>query len=65
MPMYEYRCASCGHLFEELVFRPSDEKELKCPACGAEELERMMSAFSSSNKDGSSGSKCSAPSGFS
>ena len=47
MPLYEYACRSCGHRFEELVgshagTAPSD---VKCPSCGAEEPERLLSAY--------------------
>lgn len=40
MPMYEYRCSKCGHEFEELVF--GDETPA-CPACHAEETEKLLS----------------------
>lgn len=40
MPMYEYRCAKCGHEFEELVF--GDEAPA-CPACGTGETEKLLS----------------------
>ncbi len=42
MPIYEYRCESCGGKFEELVFR-RDEKVV-CKLCGAESVERLISA---------------------
>lgn len=44
MPMYEYRCRTCGQGFEELVRGPADEAELCCPACGADEPKRCLSA---------------------
>jgi putative FmdB family regulatory protein len=40
MPIYEYSCKGCGHEFEALV-RGSDVP--RCPACGAEDLERLLS----------------------
>ncbi len=36
MPIYELRCESCGHEFEELVFRRSEVETLTCPQCGRE-----------------------------
>jgi putative FmdB family regulatory protein len=40
MPIFEYRCQSCGHEFETLVLKGSVPS---CPACKAESLERMLS----------------------
>ncbi len=34
MPIYTYRCESCGHEFEELVLSAKDAPE-GCPVCGA------------------------------
>jgi putative FmdB family regulatory protein len=44
MPIYEYYCTSCEKRFEELVL----EKEpavVHCPACGANEVNRLISLF--------------------
>jgi putative FmdB family regulatory protein len=42
VPLYEYRCKSCGHQFEKLQsFSAPDEKE--CPVCHGP-LERLVSA---------------------
>ena len=42
MPTYEYRCPSCGHVFD--VFQKmSDEPGAECPECGAA-AERQFSA---------------------
>ncbi len=41
MPTYDYVCNACGHRFEE--FQTMTAKELrKCPACGANKLERLI-----------------------
>jgi putative FmdB family regulatory protein len=41
MPIYEYRCESCGHAFELLVRASSGAG--RCPACGGEEVEKLLS----------------------
>jgi len=43
MPIYEYRCASCGHEMEKLQ-RLSDPDLTECPACGEAALTRLVSA---------------------
>jgi len=43
MPIYEYKCASCGHELEKLQ-RISDERLKDCPDCGEPELHRLVSA---------------------
>jgi putative FmdB family regulatory protein len=51
MPMFEYRCQSCGHQFEQLTragLVPS------CPKCQGEQLEKQLSVFAVSVQGGSS-----------
>jgi len=43
MPIYEYRCESCGEELEKLQ-RMSDDKLVDCPACGKPALKRLVSA---------------------
>ena len=43
MPIYEYRCSSCGHELEALQ-KFSDATLVTCPACGAETLVKQVSA---------------------
>ncbi len=43
MPIYEYRCQECGHELEKLQ-RMSDDPLTDCPACGAAQLKRLVSA---------------------
>ncbi|MBU2262730.1 MAG: zinc ribbon domain-containing protein [Proteobacteria bacterium] len=46
MPIYEFRCRKCKHLFE-VLFRSHDEKAaVACPECKSPRTQRMMSAFS-------------------
>jgi len=44
MPIYEFACGKCGHRFESLV-RMGGEKGVGCPACGAPEVRKLVSAF--------------------
>jgi len=42
MPIYEYRCRSCGHTFEVLQ-KFSDEAMKDCPRCSAP-VQRLISS---------------------
>src|SRR5690349_9711216 len=42
MPVYEYQCKACGREFEYQQ-RMSDPEKTVCEACGAEQLERVIS----------------------
>lgn len=44
MPIYEYRCSSCGHSFEKMV--KINAPTPACPACGADEARKLISATS-------------------
>jgi putative FmdB family regulatory protein len=44
MPTYEFACRSCGREFEVEVARIGGRPE-GCPACGAQELDRLLSPF--------------------
>ncbi len=54
MPLYEYLCYKCGNSFEKLRRIADDDKELRCPACGSEKIERVLSSFRSGRCGGSS-----------
>ncbi len=43
MPIYAYRCASCGHALDALQ-KVSDPALTKCPQCGAEQLRKQVTA---------------------
>jgi len=63
MPIYEYRCQRCGHIFEEFV-RFGEEPELKCPQCGSKEARKTFSLFGTSSPSTSIGAEAvCAPSG--
>ena len=40
MPLFDFRCKGCSQVFEALV-RPNAPP--KCPQCGSQELEKLLS----------------------
>jgi putative FmdB family regulatory protein len=72
MPIYEFKCKNCGNTFEYLCMRSDDENHVKCPSCGKEKSEKLLSTFSSVSSSSSQGlgsiagaSSCSPSGGFS
>ena len=57
MPVYDYKCRQCGQVCE-LFLRSQDERRVKCPNCGGESLERLVSAFSVLGSGTGEGSTC-------
>jgi len=43
MPIYEYQCRTCEHVFDVLQ-KMSDDPLKFCPECGAPELKKLLSA---------------------
>lgn len=43
MPIYEYKCASCGRISSFFVQGFGDPEDLCCRACGGKELKRLIS----------------------
>src|SRR3981081_2038932 len=43
MPIYEYRCAACGHQ-EEHLQKVSDAPLTSCPSCGKRKYQKQLSA---------------------
>ncbi len=43
MPIYEFRCEICGHIFERL--QKMDEPWPSCPKCGSEKVFKLPSIF--------------------
>jgi len=43
MPIYEYRCAGCGHELEALQ-KLADAPLKDCPSCGQSKLSKLVSA---------------------
>ena len=46
MPIYEFRCLKCNEVFEILQMSSEDEVEMKCPRCGSEDFQRVLSTAS-------------------
>jgi putative FmdB family regulatory protein len=40
MPLYDYKCRKCAHVFEALVL---GKTEPECEACKSKDLERLLS----------------------
>jgi putative FmdB family regulatory protein len=71
MPIYEFKCSKCGHVFEYLHLR-RDDAYAPCPICGEDKAEKLLStfsSFSSSQNQGvgnvTSSSSCGSSGGFS
>ncbi len=58
MPVYDYKCLACGHVFELLAHISGDNDKYKCPVCGSYQLDRMLSAPSLLRHRNSPGSTC-------
>jgi putative FmdB family regulatory protein len=43
MPIYEYQCEACGHVFDSLQ-KISEPPLTTCPDCSAEALKKLVSA---------------------
>jgi putative FmdB family regulatory protein len=46
MPIHEYQCVECRAKFEKLVrSMSSPASQVKCPKCGKETVEKLLSSF--------------------
>ncbi|HBD20294.1 MAG TPA: transcriptional regulator [Arenimonas sp.] len=43
MPIYAFECSACGHAFDRLQ-KLSDPDPTDCPACGAPQVRRQVTA---------------------
>jgi putative FmdB family regulatory protein len=53
MPLYEYRCPDCRERFEVLQRVGEGADAVRCPECGAVEVERQLSTFAAGVAGGS------------
>jgi len=65
MPLYEYSCLACAERFELLQTMGAGAEAVRCPACGAGQVERRLSTFSAavggSPKSAAADAGCSRP----
>lgn len=62
MPVYEYRCEKCGHVFDVFQRVGEGNEKLNCPECGTPHPVKLFSAFAAGGASRStqtgSGSSC-------
>jgi putative FmdB family regulatory protein len=46
MPVYEFKCGKCDHLFEVMGSYAEREKAQTCPKCGGTEVKYVISVVS-------------------
>jgi len=47
MPLYEYRCNSCGQVFEKMVRWSEADRSHVCPHCLSQDTNKKISTFAS------------------
>jgi putative FmdB family regulatory protein len=66
MPLYEYRCNTCGSSFEKMMRWSESGRVPVCPNCQSDDTSKKITTFASSSSGGESvtspSSRC-APSG--
>jgi putative FmdB family regulatory protein len=57
MPIFDFRCSECDHVFDELVKSADSIDAVQCSKCGSKKVERLVSVFaaSGSRPEGSGG----------
>ncbi len=63
MPIHEFRCNSCDHVFEVLVMQKDELAHIKCTRCQSPEVRKLMSASNMAVSDGIPG-RVTSPSGM-
>ena len=58
MPLYEYQCRDCERPFESFV---TTDRKPACPACGSENLVKMLSRLGMVGASGSHSEACNMP----
>ena len=56
MPVWEFRCKSCGSTFEQLVRSLSSDETLTCPSCHSDDVQRALSVFAAHGRTSRSAS---------
>jgi putative FmdB family regulatory protein len=47
MPVYQYKCKSCGKVFEITCHLSEREELAACPDCGSKDVQQVFSTFTS------------------
>ncbi len=53
VPLFEFECQDCGHVFEVMVKKATPATTPACPECGHKSVERLWSSFAAPNSGGS------------
>ena len=48
MPIFDFRCSECDHVFDELVKSADATEAVQCSKCGSKKVERLVSVFAAS-----------------
>lgn len=56
MPLFEYRCTSCGASFEQLVRTTQNAQTIVCPVCKSGETQKLLSGFAVKHGSGGAAS---------
>ncbi len=57
MPIFEFKCIQCSHVFEQIFVGSNHNVDLECPECHGEDLERVVSATNFVMGSGTGGNK--------
>jgi putative FmdB family regulatory protein len=58
MPLYEYKCDTCGARFTKLQPMSAPREGYECPSCGQTTTRRVMSSFATSGTENTGASAC-------
>jgi putative FmdB family regulatory protein len=61
MPIYEFKCGSCGEVFEEFFTPGESDAAIQCPKCESGEVKKLLSACSAQVSGGTSTGGACAP----
>jgi len=53
MPLFEYKCKSCGEVFSALRTNQEADQPSRCPRCGSERTRKVFSPFALGKSTGS------------
>ena len=45
MPIYEFECKKCGHIFEYLLNHGDSQEEVRCETCNSPDIHKIVSPF--------------------